>query len=131
VADIKKCLNGSSRNGFVRARIDGEVVDLAETTALDAKKTHTIEAIVDRIVLKDGISPRLRESIELACRESDGTCIISHEADGHGTKNSIAHISAVRTAISISRRRNRAASVSIHRGEHVRNVRGFGCSGCC
>lgn len=70
------------RNGFVRARIDGDVVDIAETTSLDPKKSHTIEAIVDRIVLKDGIAPRLRESIELACRESDGTCIISHEADG-------------------------------------------------
>lgn len=78
----KEVLERIARNGFVRARIDGEVLDIAEATALDARKSHTIEAIVDRIVLKDGISPRLRESIELACRESDGTCIISHEADG-------------------------------------------------
>jgi excinuclease ABC subunit A len=70
------------RNGFVRARIDGDIVDIAEATTLDTRKSHTIEAIVDRIVLKDGITPRLRESIELACRESDGTCIISHETDG-------------------------------------------------
>jgi excinuclease ABC subunit A len=78
----KDVLERIARNGFVRARIDGEVVDIAEATSLDAKKSHAIEAIVDRIVLKDGISPRLRESIELACRESDGTCIISHESDG-------------------------------------------------
>ncbi len=71
-----------ARNGFVRARIDGVIVDIAEATSPDPKKSHTIEAIVDRIVLKDGIVPRLRESIELACRESDGTCIISHEVDG-------------------------------------------------
>ncbi len=71
-----------ARIGFVRARIDGAVVDIAEAKTPDAKKSHTIEAIVDRIVLNDGIAPRLRESIELACRESDGTCIISHEADG-------------------------------------------------
>ncbi|MBC7968153.1 MAG: ABC-ATPase UvrA, partial [Fuerstia sp.] len=77
----REVLERIARNGFVRARIDGDVVDIAEATALDAKKSHTIEAIVDRIVLKDGIAPRLRESIELACRESDGTCIISHEAD--------------------------------------------------
>ena len=78
----REILERIARNGFVRARIDGDVVDIAEAISLDAKKSHTIEAIVDRIVLKDGIAPRLRESIELACRESDGTCISSHEADG-------------------------------------------------
>ena len=78
----REVLERIARNGFVRARIDSDVVDIAEVKTLDAKKSHTIEAIVDRIVLKDGIAPRLRESIELACRESDGTCIISHEADG-------------------------------------------------
>ena len=75
-------LDRIARNGFVRARIDGVIVDIAEATTPDPKKSHTIEAIVDRIVLKDGIVPRLRESIELACRESDGTCIISHDTDG-------------------------------------------------
>jgi len=78
----REILERIARNGFVRARIDGDVVDIAEAKTPDAKKSHTIEAIVDRIVLKDGIAPRLRESVELACRESDGTCIISHEADG-------------------------------------------------
>jgi len=71
-----------TRKGFVRARIDGDLVDISEAKSLSAAKSHSIEAIVDRIVIKDGIEPRLRESIELACRESDGTCIISHEADG-------------------------------------------------
>lgn len=71
-----------SRNGFIRARIDGDVIDLAEGIKLDEKKSHTIEVIVDRIVLKDNIVSRLRESIALACRESDGSCIISHEVDG-------------------------------------------------
>ena len=73
----REVLERIARNGFVRARIDGDVVDIAEATTPDAKKSHTIEAIVDGIVLKDGIAPRLRESVELACRESDGTCIIS------------------------------------------------------
>ena len=78
----REVLERIARIGFVRARIDGAVVDIAEAKTPDAKKSHTIEAIVDRIVLNEGIAPRLRESIELACRESDGTCIISHEADG-------------------------------------------------
>ncbi|HRA90249.1 MAG TPA: excinuclease ABC subunit UvrA, partial [Planctomycetaceae bacterium] len=82
----REALERIARIGFVRARIDSEIVDIADADALDAKKSHTIEAIVDRIVLKDGIASRLRESIELACRESDGTCIISHESDGVWTE---------------------------------------------
>ncbi|MCX7397495.1 MAG: hypothetical protein NT138_07410 [Planctomycetales bacterium] len=78
----KEILERIARNGFVRARINGEVVDIAETRPLAAGKAHTIEAIVDRIVIKEGIESRLRESVELACRESDGTCVISHEVNG-------------------------------------------------
>jgi excinuclease ABC subunit A len=74
-------LDRMTRNGFVRARIDGELVDLSEVRPLAPGRHHSIEAVVDRIVLKEGITPRLRESIELACRESDGTCMISHEVD--------------------------------------------------
>ena len=82
----REALERIARIGFVRARIDSEIVDIADADALDAKKSHTIEAIVDRIVLKDGIASRLRESIELACRESDGTCIISYESNGVWTE---------------------------------------------
>ncbi len=78
----REVLEKIARNGFVRARVDGEIIDISEPRTLDPGKSHTIEAIVDRIVIKDGIGPRLRESIDLACRESDGTCSISHEADG-------------------------------------------------
>jgi excinuclease ABC subunit A len=78
----KEVLERIARNGFVRARIDGDVVDIADSKPLAPGKAHTIEAIVDRIVIKDGIESRLRESVELACRESDGTCVISHEVNG-------------------------------------------------
>lgn len=78
----KEVLERIARNGFVRARIDGDVVDIADSKPLAPGKAHTIEAIVDRIVIKDGIESRLRESVELACRESDGTCVISHEVTG-------------------------------------------------
>jgi excinuclease ABC subunit A len=70
----------------VRARVDGELIDISEAKPLEPGKSHTIEAIVDRIVMKEGIESRLRESIDLACRESDGTCIISHEANGQWTE---------------------------------------------
>lgn len=78
----KDVIERITRHGFVRVRVDGDVLDVTDLKPLSAAKSHTIEAVVDRIVIKEGIGPRIRESVELACRESDGTCIISHEANG-------------------------------------------------
>jgi excinuclease ABC subunit A len=58
------------------------MVDVADLKPLQPSAEHQIEAIVDRIVIRDGVAPRLRESLKLACRESDGTCIVCHEANG-------------------------------------------------
>ena len=59
-------------NGFVRARINGLVVDLDDAPALDKNKKHTIEAVVDRVRVKDDIVQRLAESFETALNLSDG-----------------------------------------------------------
>jgi excinuclease ABC subunit A len=59
-------------NGFVRARINGLVVDLDDAPALDKNKKHTIEAVVDRVRVKDDIAQRLAESFETALNLSDG-----------------------------------------------------------
>jgi excinuclease ABC subunit A len=69
------------KSGFVRARVDGEVVDAGTPPDLPRSKSHTIEAIVDRIVVKPGIEERLRESVELALKHGEGSCLIS-ELDG-------------------------------------------------
>jgi excinuclease ABC subunit A len=58
--------------GFVRARIDGRVVELEDPPKLDPKKKHTIEAVVDRVKVRDDIGQRLAESFETALRLSDG-----------------------------------------------------------
>ncbi|CAH0416523.1 excinuclease ABC subunit UvrA [Periweissella fabaria] len=60
------------KEGFVRIRLDGEIVDLAEDYALDENVAHTIEIVVDRIVLKDGIRSRLFDSVESAMRLAEG-----------------------------------------------------------
>ena len=65
-------------NGFVRARINGLVVDLDDAPALDKNKKHTIEAVVDRVRVKDDISQRLAESFETALNLSDG---VAHVID--------------------------------------------------
>ena len=59
-------------NGFIRARINGIVVDLDEAPALDKNKKHTIEAVVDRLRIRDDVQQRLAESFETALELTDG-----------------------------------------------------------
>jgi len=60
------------RRGFLRARVDGEICELEDPPVLERYKTHTIEIVVDRIELEEGIRSRLAESIETALKEADG-----------------------------------------------------------
>jgi excinuclease ABC subunit A len=75
--EYKKELEKLSRQGFVRARIDGELRTLDEEIALDKRKNHTIEVVVDRLVLKAGIEKRLEASIATATKLADGLVIVS------------------------------------------------------
>lgn len=63
--------------GFIRARIDGKVVDLDQPPALDLRRKHTIEAVVDRFKIRPDIQLRLAESFETALRLSDGIATIA------------------------------------------------------
>ncbi len=64
--------------GFIRARIDGEIYELDQPPALDLRKKHTIEAIVDRFKVKDDLRLRLAESFETALRLADGSARIAY-----------------------------------------------------
>ncbi|ADK86083.1 excinuclease ABC, A subunit [Desulfarculus baarsii DSM 2075] len=68
----KAVLTRLQKEGFVRARIDGRLVELAEAPELEKNKKHTIEVVVDRIVIKDGVGRRLTDSVELALRLGEG-----------------------------------------------------------
>ncbi len=70
--DFAKDLARLSQEGFVRADVDGDLIELADPPKLDKNKPHTIEVYVDRLVLKDGIRQRLADSIELASKLSGG-----------------------------------------------------------
>ena len=63
-------------NGFIRARIDGLVVDLDQAPELDKNKKHTIEAVVDRLRVRDGVQQRLAESFETALELTDGIATV-------------------------------------------------------
>ena len=72
-----------AKSGFVRARVDGDMIEASQPPTLAKTKPHTIEAIVDRIVVKAGLQTRLRESVELALKHGDGTVVLSEQtADG-------------------------------------------------
>ncbi|MGP0067746.1 MAG: excinuclease ABC subunit UvrA, partial [Isosphaeraceae bacterium] len=69
------------RAGLIRARVDGELVEVTETPPKLAKtKAHSIEAVVDRIVIREGIRPRLAESLDLALKLADGRVLALIEA---------------------------------------------------
>jgi excinuclease ABC subunit A len=71
-----------AREGFVRARVDGQIVELGENVArvkLDKKKFHNIEAIVDRLVIEDKIRVRLGDSVETALRLGEGVLFSLHQ----------------------------------------------------
>jgi excinuclease ABC subunit A len=70
-----------AKEGFVRARIDGTVCGLDFPPELDRHRAHTIEAVVDRLVVRDGLRQRFAESVELAVKQSGGTVMLSVETD--------------------------------------------------
>jgi len=72
----QKLLEEIKKSGFVRARIDGEIADLNEEIKLEKNKKHTIEVIVDRIIVKEGANKRLTDSLETVLKLSGGTVLI-------------------------------------------------------
>jgi excinuclease ABC subunit A len=71
-----KTLEDIKKQGFVRVRVNGEVQDLGEEITLEKNKKHTIEVIIDRIVVKDGMGARLSDSLETALRLAEGQVVI-------------------------------------------------------
>ena len=72
----EKVFADAIKNGFVRARVDGVVSDIVEDMGLDKNKKHTIELVVDRLVLREDIRSRLSDSVETALRQSGGDLVI-------------------------------------------------------
>ena len=67
------------KDGFVRVRVNGEMRQLEENIVLDKKKKHTIEVVVDRLVVKEGIQRRMTDSVELALNTAEGQVLIAPE----------------------------------------------------
>ena len=80
-----KVLERAKKSGFVRVRIDGNMYELSEEIKLDKNIKHTIEIVVDRLVIKDGIEKRLTDSVETALNLAEGLLLI--DVIGHEPMN--------------------------------------------
>lgn len=75
--EYKKELEKLQKDGFVRARIDGELRALDEEIRLKKQKNHTIEVVIDRLLIKEGVRDRLTESVKTALKLTDGAVLVS------------------------------------------------------
>ncbi len=75
--EYRKDLEKLARQGFLRARIDGELRSLEEDIRLDRRRNHTIEVVVDRVLVKPGVEKRLEASIETAAKLADGLVVVA------------------------------------------------------
>ena len=81
-----KLLEQALKDGFLRVRIDGEMYELDETPKLDKQKKHTIEIVVDRLVVRPNIRQRLTDSLETALKQSGGLVTVQQIESGEETQ---------------------------------------------
>jgi excinuclease ABC subunit A len=71
-----KILEDIKKQGYVRVRIDGEMYDVGDEIELDKNKKHSIEVVIDRIVVKEGVAPRVADSLESALKLGEGKVLV-------------------------------------------------------
>ena len=76
-----KIIEDAKKSGFVRARIDGVMASLDDPIKLDKQKKHTIEIVVDRIVLSEDVRARLADSIEIGLKDANGIIIVTRRTE--------------------------------------------------
>ncbi|MFZ5889820.1 MAG: excinuclease ABC subunit UvrA [Myxococcota bacterium] len=74
--DVREELERLRREGFVRARLNGQQVDLGDDVSIEPRPEHDLDVVVDRIVVRDGIKGRITDSVELALKLGQGTVLI-------------------------------------------------------
>ena len=75
--EFAKMLEDMGKQGYVRARIDGELYELAEAPKLEKNKKHTVEVVIDRLIVREDIQQRLTDSLETAMKLAEGLVIAS------------------------------------------------------
>lgn len=85
----EKVLADAERSGFARVRVDGSIYDLTEKIELDKNSKHTVDIVVDRLVMKDGLRQRLGDSVETALRTSDGRVTVQLVGEGNAERDEL------------------------------------------
>ena len=135
--EFRDVIERLAREGFVRARVDGELVELSSNVRvkLDPKQRHTIEAIVDRLVIDDKIRVRLSDSVETALKWGEGRLLLLQQpGDGkqparrpaRGPNRCIPIAITARPPGRVLTRRRRNIFPSIRRWGRVRFATGLG-----
>ena len=102
LGEFRDIIEKAKREGFVRVRVDGEIVELGRPEPIRLKKTerHTIEAVVDRLVVRDGVRTRLTDSVETALKWGEGRIgvlrqrsngVMEEGSDGKATTPTVQH----------------------------------------
>ncbi len=78
----EKIFENAKKSGYARVRVDGSIYDLSETINLDKNLKHTVDVVIDRLVMKEGIRPRVADSVEAALKLSDGSVTVLYPASG-------------------------------------------------
>ena len=81
----QKVFEDARKGGYARVRVDGSIYDLTEEIALDKNKKHSIEVVIDRLVMKPDLARRLTDSVETAANLSGGLIILNEVADDRDT----------------------------------------------
>ena len=76
-------------NGFIRARVDGEIYELEDLPKLDKNKKHDIAAVIDRFAIKEELAQRLADSVEMALRLSSGLVQLAPYTEGEGARSNV------------------------------------------
>ncbi len=130
--EYRKELAELQRRGFTRVKIDGTLYEIGDVPALNRKIKHEIEAVVDRIVVREGIAPRLADSFETALAMSDGVVYARDTAGGGERSAGAANVSCFPRAspapcpASPSRKSSRGCSASTARTAPVPACDGLG-----
>ena len=77
-----RLLEEMRRRGFVRVRVDGQIYELEEQITLDKMKKHSIEVVVDRLVVREGIQTRLADSLEITLKLGEGLALVQEPGEG-------------------------------------------------
>jgi excinuclease ABC subunit A len=85
----REVLEDAQKKGYLRVRLDGEIVRIEDAPPLDKKKKHSIEIVVDRLQVKAEDRNRITDAVEGALRAGDGTLILSIDAGGHGPRQAV------------------------------------------